>query len=164
MRKLKTAVLSSILVLLLCASQPLHAGLFLSVDFDINEPGIQNQARADNQGNVTAWIVLFLTGNTDMYAYEFSVRYNSDRLTLISKDDNPPPNVNGKPFVESLSGENSKSGSGGGFDHYIEINRFDGKIDNNFDVITSADIPENGLVLGVLNFTVIDFSTKTMAY
>ncbi|MDX1929654.1 MAG: PEP-CTERM sorting domain-containing protein [Pirellulaceae bacterium] len=143
------------LMLLLSVSSSLRADLFLAVDFDIATPGIQSNAILDSNGKTSAWLVLFLTGNTDLYAYQFSVRYNADRLTLDSKDDTPPANVNGKTFAEALTNERSSTGSDGNFANYVEINRFDGKIvdPSNTLVITGADTV-NGLVLGVLNFRV----------
>ncbi len=137
------------------ASSTSRADLFLAVDFDIQQAGIQSEAIVDSNGKTTAWIVLFLTGNTDLFAYEFSVRYNSDRLTLDSKNDDPPTNVNGMNFIEALTDDRSVTGSGEGFANYVEINRFDGKIDDptNSLVITAADTLD-GLVLGVMNFTV----------
>lgn len=151
----RVSILGLAICILLLAGNPLRAGLVLAVDFDINAPGIQNEAIVDANGKTTAWLVLYLTGNTDLYAYEFSVRYNTDRLTLDSKDDTPPTNVNGKNFVEALTNDNSTSGSDQNFVNYVEINRFDGKIDDPSEtlVITAADTA-GGLVLGVLNFTV----------
>ncbi len=151
--RFKTAILSFALIILLSA-ELLRADLLLAVDFDINQAGIQSNAVVDTNNKTTAWIVLYLTGDTDLYGYQFSVRFNADRLSLDSKDDNPPTNVNGKQFVESFTNEHSVSGSGGGFANYIEINRFDGKIldPSNTLVITAADT-SGGLVLGVLNFT-----------
>ncbi len=155
MPRLNKAVVSLTLMFLLSSVEQLRAELFLGVDFDINQAGVQSNAIVDSNGKTTAYIVLYLSGSTNLYAYEFSVRYNSDRLTLDSKDDNPPSVVNGKTFTESQTLDHSSFGSGGGFANYVEINRFDGKIvdPNDVLVIDQTDIP-GGLVLGVLNFTV----------
>jgi hypothetical protein len=155
LKRLQSKILSLAMLLLVSACEPLRADLFLAVDFDLSTPGIQSDAIVDLNGKTTAWIVLSLTGNTDLYAYEYSVRYNADRLTLDSKDDTPPANVNGKVFTEVVTTERSSSGTDSNFANYVEINRFDGKIVDDTDtlVITAADTV-GGLVLGVLNFTV----------
>ena len=158
LRRLKTIVFCSFLVVALFACHPVRADLILAVDFDLNQAGIQSDAIVDGNGQTTASIVLFLTETTDLYAYKFSVRFNSDRLTLVSKDDTPP-SVNGKTFIEELTLETSVSGSGGGFVNYTEIQRFDGKIPadpmGNDQYLLPADVPAGGVVLGSLTFNVI---------
>ena len=154
--RIKVTAFGLAFCILMSAGNQLRAGLVLAVDFDINATGIQNEAIVDSNGKTTAWLVLSLTGNTDLYAYQFSIRFNSDRLVLVSKDDTPPTNVNGKSFRENLTIEKTQSGSDESFANYIEINYFDGEIpdpNNQNLAITRAEIP-NGLVLGVLNFQV----------
>ena len=151
----KVSVFGLVFYILMLAGNPLRAELFLAVDFDINAAGIQDKAIVDANGKTTAWLVLFLTGNTQLYAYQFSVRYNSDRLFLKDgdKDDTPPINVNGKSFKENLTNDQTRIGANDGdFEHYIEINYFDGEIDGP-GYITPNDTTD-GLVLGVLNFEV----------
>lgn len=154
-RRFNKTVLGTLLLVAVSASH-LYADLLLAVDFDINQAGIQDTAIVDSNGKTTAWIVLYLSNDSDLYSYGFSVRYNSNRLILDSKDDTPPSNVNGKIFDEVLTEDRSVSGSGGGFANYTEINRFDGKIRDKTDtlVITAPEI-SGGLVLAELKFTVI---------
>jgi hypothetical protein len=152
--------LARVALLLVCgAFQPLQAGVILRVDFDLTAAGIQDEVIIASNNLTTAGIVLFLDGGEDLYAYQFSVRYNSDQLCLIERDDTPPNNDAGNlpaSFVEQRLENVSVAGSGQGFlGNYIELRRFDGLLLGDTDVITQTNIP-NGAVVGVLQFKVRD--------
>lgn len=138
------------LLFCLFACQSLRAELILAVDFDLNEAGIQSNAIV-NEGKTTAWVVLFLTADTNIYSYKFSVRYNTNLLSSPVVDDTPPT-VNGKQFLEELNDQTVSSGSGNGFNNYDEIHRFDGKLD--VDTLFASDVPTSGVVLAKLSFNV----------
>ena len=137
------------------SAEKANSELILSVDWDILTPGVQHEIDtvADT---IDVHLVVELTGDTNIYAYNFSVRFNSEVFDFEERNQLPRP----AGFEDSITqGTSDDFGpdaeqSGGGFFVYRTLGLFNGI---NYDSeLSSNDAPVGaGAVLGRITFKVL---------
>jgi hypothetical protein len=70
---------------------PSRADIILSVDLDPATPGIQSNGDFAPGQTITADIVMNLSGNSTLSAYQFSLRFDRNELTFVSRSETAPP-------------------------------------------------------------------------
>lgn len=108
--------------LFLCPA--VDAGVIISVDWNPSAAGIQSDVSVLAGSNVTADLVLELTGATTLSSYGFSLRFDTNELNFVSRTETPPPGFDEIDFSNPIT-ENAGSGFAPIGD-YGELLRFDG--------------------------------------
>jgi len=131
------------------------AELILSVDWDTTKAGVQHEVNVLN-GEITADLVVELTGDTNIFGYNFSVRYDSQVLKWVSRDESMRPTG----FVDDVdpaasAPEPEEEKMGDGFLKYRQLSLFNGI---NYDTeLTSTQAPiGGGATLGRITFRVLE--------
>ncbi|MBL8808638.1 MAG: PEP-CTERM sorting domain-containing protein [Planctomycetaceae bacterium] len=101
-----------------------QSGVILSVDWNPGAAGIQSDILTSAGSNITANLVLQLTGTTTLSSYGFSLRFDTNELNFVSRAETPPPGFDEIDFSNPFT-ENAGTGFAPIGD-YGELLRFDG--------------------------------------